>query len=108
GDVVRFVYGASVLRSGGMMARSASHRAAAGAIALLACVSMFIAVGAAASAQPAPNARLQTPPPGTWTVGFAWSDSFTTLLASIPFEATSLAIFDNDTQEFTVYIPGAP
>ena len=90
------------------MARGASQRAVAGAIALLACVTMFVGAGGLASAQPAPNARLQTPPPGTWTVGFSWADSFSTLLASIPFDATSLAIFDNDTQQFTVYIPGAP
>lgn len=90
------------------MVRGASQRAAAGVIALLACFSLFASAGGLASAQPAPEARLQTPPPGTWTVGFAWADSFSTLLASIPFEASSLAIFDNDTQQFSVYIPGAP
>lgn len=90
------------------MVRNASQRAALAAIALLSFVTMFVAAGGTASAQPAPSTRLQTPPPGTWTVGFAWSDSFSTLVASIPFEATSLAIFDNDTQQFTVYIPGAP
>ncbi len=91
------------------MTNRAYRRVGLATLALLACLAAFVAVEDRAAAQPAPpTARLETPPPGKWTVGFAWSDRFSTLVASIPFETNSIAIFDNGTQEFTVYIPGAP
>lgn len=85
------------------------------AIATIVAAALSLNVGQAqeaveAAPQPVPQEpqSLVTPPPGGLTLGFAGTTSPLAVIEAQPFGVAGITVIDRATQQFLVYIPGAP